>query len=169
MYEKNLQRRVCLTLEFEIGVIAFIEWVKSQHAYMEGDIIKCPCRKCKNEVLKTPNEWANKILPDDHTLPLNYYRTKKLIRDLSLHVEKIDACKNDCMLYWKDDIDLDYCKFCGESRYKPTMERYPNHKKTPYSSGLPSSIEVGCFKSDCRANDMARQPSDGGWIYVPSI
>ncbi|KAL0307919.1 UNVERIFIED_CONTAM: hypothetical protein Scaly_2966500 [Sesamum calycinum] len=70
-------------------------------------------------------------MPRDHTLPLDYYNTKKLIRDLSLPVEKIDACKNGCMLYWNDDIDLD-CKFCGEVR------------------GL-------CFRSDCRANDVACQ------------
>ncbi|KAL0400227.1 UNVERIFIED_CONTAM: hypothetical protein Sradi_2366000 [Sesamum radiatum] len=48
-------------------------------------------------------------------------------------MEKIDACKNDCILYWKDDIDLDYCKFCGEVRYKPTRERNPNHTKTSYT------------------------------------
>ncbi|KAL0410500.1 UNVERIFIED_CONTAM: hypothetical protein Slati_3639700 [Sesamum latifolium] len=48
-------------------------------------------------------------------------------------MEKIDACMNDCMLYWKDDINLDYCKFCGESKYKPIRERNPNRKKTPYA------------------------------------
>ncbi|KAL0427514.1 UNVERIFIED_CONTAM: hypothetical protein Slati_2926200 [Sesamum latifolium] len=58
---------------------------------------------------------------------------KKLIKDLGLPMEKIDAFKNDCMLYWKDDIDLDYCKFCGEARYKPTRERNPNRKKIPYA------------------------------------
>ncbi|KAL0406028.1 UNVERIFIED_CONTAM: hypothetical protein Slati_3916700 [Sesamum latifolium] len=48
-------------------------------------------------------------------------------------MEKIDACKNGCMLYWKDDIDLEYCKFCGEARYKPTREYNPNRTKTPYA------------------------------------
>ncbi|KAL0416835.1 UNVERIFIED_CONTAM: hypothetical protein Slati_3515400 [Sesamum latifolium] len=33
----------------------------------------------------------------------------------------------------KDDIDLDYSKSCGEARYKPTRERNPNCKKTPYA------------------------------------
>ncbi|KAL0405388.1 UNVERIFIED_CONTAM: hypothetical protein Slati_3852700 [Sesamum latifolium] len=37
------------------------------------------------------------------------------------------------MLYWKDDIDLDYCKFYEEARYKPTRERNPNRTKTPYA------------------------------------
>ncbi|KAL0395434.1 UNVERIFIED_CONTAM: hypothetical protein Slati_4509600 [Sesamum latifolium] len=46
-------------------------------------------------------------------------------------MKKIDACKNGCMLYWKDDIHMDYYKFYGEARYKPTRERNPNRKKTP--------------------------------------
>ncbi|KAL0409371.1 UNVERIFIED_CONTAM: hypothetical protein Sradi_1871500 [Sesamum radiatum] len=33
----------------------------------------------------------------------------------------------------KDDIDLEYCKFCGEARYKLTREGNPNCKKTPYA------------------------------------
>ncbi|KAL0295406.1 UNVERIFIED_CONTAM: hypothetical protein Sangu_2510700 [Sesamum angustifolium] len=66
--------------------------------------------------------WADHILPCDHTLPRNYYSTKKFMKDLGLPMEKIDAYKNGCMLYWKDNIDLEYCKFCGEVRYKSTRE-----------------------------------------------
>ncbi|KAL0360852.1 UNVERIFIED_CONTAM: hypothetical protein Sradi_3769700 [Sesamum radiatum] len=57
---------------------------------------------------------------------------KKLIRDLGLPIEKIHACKNGCMLYWKDNIELEYCKFCGDPRYKPTRDRNPQRKKSPY-------------------------------------
>ncbi|KAL0383227.1 UNVERIFIED_CONTAM: hypothetical protein Scaly_0610000 [Sesamum calycinum] len=56
------------------------------------------------------------ILPSDHTLLGDCYNTKKLVKDLSLPVEKIHSCKDDCMLYWKDDVDLEYCKFCGDAR-----------------------------------------------------
>ncbi|KAL0301479.1 UNVERIFIED_CONTAM: hypothetical protein Sradi_6424700 [Sesamum radiatum] len=69
------------------------------------------------------SQWADLILPRYHTLSLDYYSTKNLIRDLSLPVEKIDTCKNGCMLYWKDDINLDYYKFCGDARYKSTREQ----------------------------------------------
>ncbi|KAL0449583.1 UNVERIFIED_CONTAM: hypothetical protein Slati_1514700 [Sesamum latifolium] len=72
-------------------------------------------------------------MPDDHSFPVDCYNTKKLIKDLGLPLEKIDTCKNGCMLYWKDNIDLDYCKFCGEARYKPTRERNSNRKKTLYA------------------------------------
>ncbi|KAL0316967.1 UNVERIFIED_CONTAM: hypothetical protein Sangu_2111000 [Sesamum angustifolium] len=53
------------------------------------------------------SQWTNRILPSDHTLPGDYYNMKKLVKDLGLAVEKIHACKNGCMLYWKDDVDLE--------------------------------------------------------------
>ncbi|KAL0308121.1 UNVERIFIED_CONTAM: hypothetical protein Scaly_2960700 [Sesamum calycinum] len=77
-------------------------------------------------------QWVDRIFPHDHTLPLDYYNMKKLIKDLGLAMEKIHACKNGCMLYWKDDIDLEYCKFYGKTKYKLTRERTSNRKKIPY-------------------------------------
>ncbi|KAL0377067.1 UNVERIFIED_CONTAM: hypothetical protein Scaly_0824300 [Sesamum calycinum] len=62
----------------------------------------------------------------------DYYNTKKLVKNLGLPIEKIYACKNSCMLYWKDDVDLEYCKFCGDPRYKPSRGRDPHRKKSPY-------------------------------------
>ncbi|KAL0325329.1 UNVERIFIED_CONTAM: hypothetical protein Sradi_5102200 [Sesamum radiatum] len=85
--------------------------------------------RCYDQV----SQWASDLLPRDHTLPSNYYNTKKMIRDLGLPVEKIHACRNGCMLYWKDDIDVEYCKFCGDPRYKPTRDRNPRRKKSPYA------------------------------------
>ncbi|KAL0434382.1 UNVERIFIED_CONTAM: hypothetical protein Slati_2772500 [Sesamum latifolium] len=84
--------------------------------------------RCYDQV----SQWTSDLLPRDHTLPPDYYNTKKLIRDLGLPIEKIHACKNGCMLYWKDDIGLEYCKFCGDPRYKPTNDRNPA-KKSPYA------------------------------------
>ncbi|KAL0382927.1 UNVERIFIED_CONTAM: hypothetical protein Scaly_0580000 [Sesamum calycinum] len=75
---------------------------------------------------------ANRILPSDHTLPGVYYSIKKLVKDLGLSVEKIHACKNGCMLYWKDDVDLEYCKFSGDGRYFLAQRRDPHRKKSPY-------------------------------------
>ncbi|KAL0307689.1 UNVERIFIED_CONTAM: hypothetical protein Sangu_3014600, partial [Sesamum angustifolium] len=79
------------------------------------------------------SQWASRILPSDHTLPKDYYSTKKLVKDLGLPVEKSHACKNGCMLYEKDDVDLEYCKFYGDARYKPSRERDPHWKKSPYA------------------------------------
>lgn len=40
-----------------------------------------------------------KSYPAGVTLPESFYHTKKLINELGLKYEKIDACPNDCMLY----------------------------------------------------------------------
>jgi hypothetical protein len=37
---------------------------------------------------------------------------------LQLEVEKIHACRNDCMLFLNDDAMLEECRVCGSSRYK---------------------------------------------------
>jgi hypothetical protein len=37
---------------------------------------------------------------------------------MGLGYEKILACRNDCMLFWKDNKDLDSCIKCGQSKWK---------------------------------------------------
>ena len=37
---------------------------------------------------------------------------------MGLGYEKILACHNDCMLFWKDNNDLDSCVKCGQSKWK---------------------------------------------------
>nr|XP_034591753.1 uncharacterized protein LOC117853529 [Setaria viridis] len=84
------------------------------------------------KLLNTKNfgKWSNKsfsmlvkllrkdFLPDNSTLPNSYYEAKKIMKELGLSYIKIDACYNDCMLYWKDDIDAQFCKICNRSRWK---------------------------------------------------
>ncbi|KAL0288256.1 UNVERIFIED_CONTAM: hypothetical protein Sradi_7101200 [Sesamum radiatum] len=53
------------------------------------------------------SQWANRILPSDQTLPGDYYNAKKLVKNLGLPIEKIRVSKNDCLLYWKDGVDLE--------------------------------------------------------------
>ncbi|KAL0455996.1 UNVERIFIED_CONTAM: hypothetical protein Slati_0938800 [Sesamum latifolium] len=47
------------------------------------------------------SQWGDHIMPHDHSFPVDYYNMKKLIKDLGLPMEKINACKNGFMLYWK--------------------------------------------------------------------
>ncbi|KAL2252657.1 UNVERIFIED_CONTAM: hypothetical protein Sindi_0060400, partial [Sesamum indicum] len=113
-------------IQFQLRAVAELVNIK-----VEGHI--------SQHIYKRISQCADYILPHNHTLPQDYYSTKKLRRDLGLPIEKIDACKNACMLYWMDNIDPDYYKSCGESRYKLTRERNSNRKKTRYAilSNLP--------------------------------
>ncbi|XP_052197326.1 uncharacterized protein LOC127804495 [Diospyros lotus] len=80
--------------------------------------------------IKSLGRWSNEsftmllqilrdeLLPDGSTLPNSYYEEKKIIQDLGLSYKKIDACVNNCMLYWKKDEKSNFCSICGASRWK---------------------------------------------------
>ncbi|KAL0423447.1 UNVERIFIED_CONTAM: hypothetical protein Sradi_0879500 [Sesamum radiatum] len=87
-------------------------------------------QSCYDEI----SQLTGELLPRDHTLPKDYYSTKKLMRELGLPVEKIDACKAGCMLFWKDDKHLEFCKFCRHARYKPVKGQKPRRKRSAYTT-----------------------------------
>ncbi|KAA0060194.1 hypothetical protein E5676_scaffold767G00710 [Cucumis melo var. makuwa] len=50
--------------------------------------------------------------------PSSFYEAKRKFRDLSLGYETIHTCKYNCVLYWKEFIDLQHCSTCDEAQYK---------------------------------------------------
>ena len=63
-------------------------------------------------------ELIGSVLPNGHKLPMKYYNVKKLVSGLNMGYQKIDACVNDCMLFYKEDSEKIYCDLCHENRYK---------------------------------------------------
>jgi hypothetical protein len=62
------------------------------------------------------------MLPQGNTVPETVYEAKQIICPLGLEVEKIHACKNDCILCRGSDYqDLEKCPVCGLDRF--------NHRK----------------------------------------
>ncbi|XP_075074545.1 uncharacterized protein LOC142162131 [Nicotiana tabacum] len=51
-------------------------------------------------------------------VPESLNKAKNMIKYLGLHYEKIYACPNDCMLFWKENEKADNCSICGSSRWK---------------------------------------------------
>ncbi|XP_019255009.1 PREDICTED: uncharacterized protein LOC109233579 [Nicotiana attenuata] len=51
-------------------------------------------------------------------LPESFNKARNMIKYLGFHYEKIYACPNDCMLFWKDNAKADNCSICGASRWK---------------------------------------------------
>ncbi|KAK6805054.1 hypothetical protein RDI58_002838 [Solanum bulbocastanum] len=90
------------------------------------------------------------LLSDDADLPNTYYGANKVIQNLRLSYERIDACRNDCMLYWKEDNLLDSCKVCGESRWK--VEKRNREAKNKKGKKVTSKV-IYVFK-DIFSNDM---------------
>ena len=54
-------------------------------------------------------DLLNDVLPDGSVLPKSHYEARSIMRELGLDYETIHACKNDCVLFWKE---LDKEKEC---------------------------------------------------------
>ena len=79
-------------------------------------------------LLKCLHGWSNasftsllellKEAMPDLNIPNSFNKTKAMIKDIGLDYEKIDACPNDCMLFWREHKDDNFCRFCKASRWK---------------------------------------------------
>jgi hypothetical protein len=92
---------------------------------------------------------------------------------------KIDACVNNCMIYYKQDEHKDRCDFCNESRYVVTKPAGQGRKRKPipckvlcYLPIIPrlqrmfmeakTAIHMCWHKARTRANpNVMVHPSDG--------
>jgi hypothetical protein len=62
------------------------------------------------------------MLPQGNLVPKTVYDAKQIIYLFGLEVEKIHACKNDCILYRGEEYeDLEKCPICGLDQF--------NHRK----------------------------------------
>jgi len=52
-----------------------------------------------------------------------------MVKDLGLSYQNIDACVNDCMLFFKNDEKLGKCKVCDALRWKVDKRTRENHQK----------------------------------------
>ena len=56
-----------------------------------------------------------------------------MVEGLGLHVEKIDCCGHECMIYWGVDSALRCYKLCGHPRHKSKIRESTKHKgDVPY-------------------------------------
>ncbi|KAF6156877.1 hypothetical protein GIB67_000417, partial [Kingdonia uniflora] len=64
--------------------------------------------------LKVKHNWSKisftelfqlfqEVLPPDNKAPTNSYNASKIISQVGLDYQEIDACPNDCILYWKEN------------------------------------------------------------------
>ena len=79
--------------------------------------------------LKATHHWTDRgfkalldllrdMLPEENEIPMTTYEVKLTICPLGMEVEKIHACKNDCILFRGEHADLTECPECGAPRYK---------------------------------------------------
>ena len=58
------------------------------------------------------------LLPKNSSLLVTFQDCKYLIKELGCSYEKIHACPNDYILFWKEHENEDTCPKCDASRYK---------------------------------------------------
>ena len=63
-------------------------------------------------------DLLNDALPEGSALPKNFYEAKKLVKTVGIGYISIHSCENDCILYWKENLDLNSCPKCKVSRWK---------------------------------------------------
>ena len=84
--------------------------------------------------MKGFNSWTNKsftilvqflldFILSNAKLPKDCYDAKKIIKDLGLSYEKIHACPKDCILYWKENANLETCPNCNLSRWESNKSK----------------------------------------------
>ncbi|CAN6568406.1 unnamed protein product [Malus baccata var. baccata] len=146
--------------------------------------IKCLARM-PDGIFTTLLELIKKMLPDGDCLPESCYKAKKLINDLGLTYVKIDACPNNCMIYWKETAELTACSVCGESRYKNVNEEDGSRKKIaakvmwyfPLKPRLQrlymskhTAEHMRWHATECSKDGFMRHPSDSpAWKHLDNL
>jgi len=131
------------------------------------------------ELLKLISE----ILPRPNNLPTSHYKLKQRLKNLGMHQEKIDACPNDCILYYKENQNLTQCSICNHPRYKSktSNNRYIAQKQLRYFPLIPrlkrmyqcSSISkhmTWYYHDRQDTPNELRHPADGeAWKHVDRV
>ncbi|KAM2145776.1 hypothetical protein ACFX1R_049296 [Malus domestica] len=85
---------------------------------------------CNESAMQANLQLFKHILSNGHSLPKKVMSTKGLLKKFMLRHQKIHACENDYMLYWKHNSGLDVCHIYGVSRYTTEVDdTAPSSKK----------------------------------------
>jgi hypothetical protein len=90
-----------------VSVIAFMTHrttIKSKFAFSN---------KCYKELLSPIND----VHPSNHKMLKDMYQSKKLLSTLGMEYQKIDACKDNYMIFYKEHKDETKCLKCGKSSF----------------------------------------------------
>ena len=74
---------------------------------------------------------------ENNVLPVTNNESMKVVCPLSLEVQKIHACLNDCMLYCGADKDLRECRICHQPRYKRKLAKDKDKDDDKIKTGIP--------------------------------
>ncbi|XP_021723534.1 uncharacterized protein LOC110690931 isoform X1 [Chenopodium quinoa] len=112
-------------------------------------------------------KFQNETLGFD--LPNLYDACRKIVSELGLDYVKIDACPNDCIIYWRENSGAQECPKCKTSRWKAKGKNVPN-KVLRYFPVKPrlqrlfmsskTAKEMRWHKEERTNDDTMRHPAD---------
>ncbi|CAM8896076.1 unnamed protein product [Rhodiola kirilowii] len=84
--------------------------------------------KYQRLLAESDNGWSDKsfnmhlritqdLLPSPNNYPDSYSEVKRLLKNMGMGYEIIQACEYGCVLFYKEYKDLEHCPVCDESRY----------------------------------------------------
>ncbi|KAE8682326.1 hypothetical protein F3Y22_tig00111254pilonHSYRG00002 [Hibiscus syriacus] len=91
----------------------------------EPDSLKSLLEECEKP-LYVGSKCPKDVSPLNNRIPNSLYDAKKLLKGVGLQYEKIPACENDCVLFWKEHKEASQCPICGTSRWKKNTKNVPS-------------------------------------------
>jgi hypothetical protein len=74
---------------------------------------------CYNDIIKLIID----LIPVKHSMMKELYQSKKIVYDLKMNYEEIDACEKNCVLFWNKYKDNTECQHCGKSIYVKVINK----------------------------------------------
>ncbi|XP_076897802.1 uncharacterized protein LOC143551209 [Bidens hawaiensis] len=118
-------------------------------------------------------EFLKFAFPKENHVPASYYEAKKKLRKIGLGYQSIDACVNDCVLFWKDNESKENCPVCNASRWvdpntkgkkiaHKVMRYFPltSRLRRRYGSRF-TAKDMIWHNTGSSTNGMMRHPVDG--------
>jgi hypothetical protein len=90
-----------------VSVLAFVTCITSINSKFAFSNI------CYKELLRLFSD----VLPSNHKMPKDMYQFKKLLSALGMEYEKIDVCKDNCMIFYKEHKNENKCLKCVKPRF----------------------------------------------------
>ncbi|XP_050115699.1 uncharacterized protein LOC126593651 [Malus sylvestris] len=115
-----------------------------------------------------------RMLPKENCLPEDHKSAQKVLKGLGLGYEKIHACVNNCILFYKENKALDKCPVCNEPRFKMTSQNRNTKIPQKVMRYLPlkprlqrlymsmhTATDMRWHKEGRVNDDVMRHPADG--------
>ena len=65
---------------------------------------------CYNDIVKLIID----LIPSNHNMSKDFYHCKKIVASHGMNYQKIDACEDNYMLFWKEHEKTTYCIHCSK-------------------------------------------------------